>query len=326
MSRGESPGSVTAATAISFLQEKDDSVMAHTYQAIEAAWEKMARQSLSHVVEFWDLPRVIRTTGVDGSFDAIVLKGSQIAAGTDLRMEDGSALPQSKAARQAFIMDMMKMGFVDPNRGLELMEIGGIQRLYEEIKIDERQAQRENLRMQNLKPEDIEQYEMEQFQELQRQMEVNQAFANPSVNPLDPVQGMAEGAPTLGGSNPMTDINTGMMQPPPINMVPVNTWDNHGLHIEVHNKFRKSQAFEMLEEKIKEQFEAHVRAHASALNNAAMGAMMMGPPGEQGPGNMPMPPGMEGMEMGNEQGSNQFGPPGAQEGMPEMPSGGPPPM
>jgi hypothetical protein len=48
-------------------------------------------------------------------------------------------------------------------------------------------------------------------------------------------------------------------------MVPVNSWDNHEVHIEVHNLFRKRQEFENLDPRAKEEFERHVELHRSAL-------------------------------------------------------------
>lgn len=312
VSRGETPGSVTAATAISFLQERDDGPMAHTYQSIEAGWEKIARQSLSHTVQFWDLERIVRTTGTDGSFDALMLKGSDLKNGTDLRMEPGSSLPQSKAARQAFIMDMMKMGFIPPERGLEMMEIGGTQRIYEELKIDERQAQRENLRMQNLDINMVQQYKQEQEMQFQDQQVVSELLTRG-------MNGESAGLEDIGMDPANINSNTGMLQVPPLNMVPVNSWDNHVIHIEVHNKFRKSQAFENLPDLIKEQFEAHVRAHADALNMAGMGAQFMQDM-QGGTGGDPnaMFPESQGNQPPNPQGNNQFGPSPAGQGPNQM--------
>lgn len=144
ISRGQAPNGVTAATAISYLQERDDSPLTSTYQSIEFGWEKLAKHTLSHVNQFWDTERIVSGTGIEGTFDAITLKGSQIASGLDIRVEAGSALPVSKAAKQAFLMDMMKMGFIDPNKGLSMMDMGGIDKLYNELKADERQAKRKS--------------------------------------------------------------------------------------------------------------------------------------------------------------------------------------
>jgi hypothetical protein len=298
VSRGENPGGgVTAATAISFLQERDDSLMTTAYHSVESGFEKMARHTISHVVQFWDVPRTVSVTGVDGSFDSIALQGTELSTGTDIRIEGGSALPVSKAAKQAFLMDMMKMGFVDPTKGLELMDMGGIDKLYDELKVDERQAQRENMRMARLEIEQIMQYEQQAAQQLE----------------------MAQQADQMGQPIPNADPNTGAPLQMPSNIIPVNTWDNHQLHIDVHNRYRKSQAFELLPEKLKQQFEYHVAMHAMALNAAAMQAAMM-PPAEAGMGAQD--------SGGAPLGSNQFGPPGSSEGAPPPPDasgGGMPP-
>ena len=282
VSKGTAPAGVTAATAISFLQEKDDSPMAVTYQSVEAAWEKIAKQSLSLVVQFWDTERIVQVTGVDGSFDSIALKGSDIASGIDIRVEAGSALPTSKAARQALLMDLMVQGFIPPEKGLKLMEVGGVNKLYEELAIDERQAQRENLRMRSITIQQIEEHARKV---MQAQM-MPQGINNMDAINFDQVSGQPVEVPT--------------------NIVPVNTWDNHQVHIDVHNRFRKGQAFEQLPDPVKLQFEAHVAQHAMALIGASNNAQMM-PPADPGQGDPnAQPPGPD-----PGQGSNQFDmPPG----------------
>src|SRR4249920_3681563 len=152
VSRGTVPPGVTAATAISFLQEKDDSLLTHTYQSIEAGFEEIARQTISHVVQYWDIPRTIKVVGTDGYFDVLQLMGTDVESATDIRMEGGSALPVSKAARQAFIMDLMKMGFLDPQDGLKILDVGGVQKLWQRIRRDESQAQRENIKLKRMDP------------------------------------------------------------------------------------------------------------------------------------------------------------------------------
>lgn len=211
ITKGRVPPGVSSGTAISFLQEQDDSKLSHTIDSIEDGIEKIARHTLSHVVQYWDIGRIIKSVGDNGAFDAQVLKASDLRGNTDIRVEAGSALPTSKAAKQAFIMDLMKMGFVEPQEGLQVLEIGGISKLYDKLQTDVRQAQRENLRMQNGQP----------------------------------------------------------LQP--------NTWDNHAIHIESHNRFRKSQAFEALPPEAQAIFEAHVMLHqVVSVGGALTGDPMMG--------------------------------------------------
>ena len=234
VSRGEAPPGVTAATAISFLQEQDDNYMTTTYQSVEVGMEKLAKQILTLCVQFWDEPRKISAAGDTNAFDIQLLSGADIRNGTDVRIEGGSALPQSRAARQALVMDLMQQGFIEPEKGMKMLEIGGAQRIMDELREDERQAQRENIKLKSLDEQDIEEF---------TQIWLEQA----QIDPQD-----------------YSDAETGQaLSPPPI--VPVNTWDNHEIHIEVHNRFRKSQAFEHLPESVKTAFETHVEMHKQVM-------------------------------------------------------------
>lgn len=246
VSKGNVPPGVTAATAISFLQEKDDSYLVPTYQSLERACEKVAQQALALVVQFWDFPRMVKVTGEDNSFDTLMLAGADITNGTDIRIEGGSSLPTSKAARQALVMDLMTQGFVEPDKGLEIMEIGGAQKLMDNLRVDKRQAQRENIRMKASNEEQI------MFH--QREWEIKVANGDPET--VDPITGESLDA----------------FSPPPI--VPVNTYDNHEIHIDTHDRFRRSQAFEFLSDAVKEQFEMHVQMHKQMMQNDALQNMM----------------------------------------------------
>lgn len=326
VSRGETPSGLTAATAISYLQEQDDAPLSHTYQSIEEGFQKLAFQVLNLVVQYWDAEHMVKVTGTDGAFDTMVLKSSDVETGTDIRMEAGSSLPTSKAARQAFLMDLMKSGFIDPNKGLELMEIGGVQKLYDQLNVDKRQAQRENLRMKSVTGEQMDIYDQQlnavRIQNAQQQMQ--QAITNPpppdpngqgvdgtypdqtgpgagQTDPNSPdgqLQAIRTGNPAnaqpqnmpgqVPGQDPTqstgidptqtdpgTDATTGQVLDPPL-LVPVNSWDNHAIHIDTHNNFRKGQAFELLDDSAKRLFELHVQMHIQSANQAAMG--MGGPP------------------------------------------------
>lgn len=251
VSHGQVPPGVTAATAIAYLQERDESKLSATFDSLEEGVEKIAGLTLSYAHEYWDDQRTVKVTGPEGSFDTLAFKGSDLRNGLDIRVEAGSSLPVSKAAKQAFIMDMMKMGFIDPDKGLEVMDMGGINKLYEQIQTDRRQVQRENLRMSKITPDILMQHE----QIIQQKMMSGELPVGPDGQPLMP--------PSL---------------------VPVNTWDNHQLHIEYHNNYRKSQTFENLPVEIKDIFEQHVQEHIRAMG---MEAVTMNP--AQAVGLPPMP-------------------------------------
>jgi hypothetical protein len=277
VTQGRTPPGVTAATAISYLQEQDETKLAYTFDSIEEAVEKIAHMSLTYVKQFWDVDRQVKVTGADGSFDVKAFRGSDLRGNTDIRIEAGSALPTSKAAKQAFIMDLMKMGFIEPQKGLEVMEIGGINKIYEQVQTDVRQAQRENLRMAQATQELIEQDRNQKILELlnepeyQKKLQEGMIIADPNGEPVDLTTSLD---PATG--EPLTDEMGNFVEPEPIEttlLVPVNTWDNHRIHIERHNHYRKGQAFEQLPKEAKALFEQHVQAHVSAIVQGAMGAM-----------------------------------------------------
>lgn len=254
VSRGES-GGVTAATAINYLQERDDAYLTTVFSAIEAAVEKIARQSIALFIQYVTQPRLIKTVGSDGAFDATVLSGADIASGNDIRVESGSALPTSKSARQSLITEWMKMGFISPQDGLRILDMGMLKQYYNLLKLDENQAQRENLMMKRLTDDVVNQF----------QMQWEQGAQNGDPDKTVPGQVDAEGQPIA-------------LAVPAV--VPVHDYDNHAVHIEVHNRFRKSQSFEILPDVVKAEFQKHISMHEAALQQKMMEQAMMGMMGE----------------------------------------------
>lgn len=257
VSKGQVPPGVTAATAISFLQEQDESMLSTTFSSIEDGFEKIGYQTLCYVKQYWDVPRTVKVVGRDGQFNVLSFVGSDLRDNTDIRVEAGSALPTSKSAKQALLMDLMSQGFIPPEKGLELMDVGGVQRLYEEVQIDSSQAVRENMKMSSITDENMNQY-LQTFQ---------------GVDPMTQEAMLID--PNTG--QPLVDA-MGQPTAPPL-IVPVNSYDNHQMHIQVHNNYRKGQEYENLPARIKSLFEEHVNQHIMG-----MGAIPGVPPTGTSPG------------------------------------------
>lgn len=246
ITRGKNPSQVTAATAISYLQEQDDTKLAYAVASVEDAVEGLGKQYLQLVTQFWNTPRLVRIVGRDGAFEANYWAGNALKGNIDLRVQTGSALPQSKAAKQAFILDLMKLGVIPAETALDILDIGGIEKVYEDYLVDKRQSERENLKMSSIDP----------------------MLAVQLVSPkMDPMTGEVV-------MDPMTDQP---MMPEPV--LPPNTWDNHQAHIQIHNRFRKSQQFELLADPVKHIFEQHVLLHQIAIS----GTTPIMPDGTAGP-------------------------------------------
>lgn len=147
VTKGRTPPGVTAATAISYLQEEDDSKLSATISSIEEGTERIGRHILNHVQQFWGDERLVKVLGDDGAYESFMFTGADLKDNTDLRVEKGSATPRSRAAKQAFITELGKMGWIPPDRALRYLDMAETGKLYEEMQVDSRHAQRENLRL-----------------------------------------------------------------------------------------------------------------------------------------------------------------------------------
>ena len=237
VSKGSTPAGVTAATAISFLGERDDAYISTYYKSVEKAVEKIARQVLGLAVQYWDVPRLIKVVGADSYVDVIYVRNIDLRNNTDVRTDANSNVPQSRAARKAELNDMVLNGIISPEQFLELNDIGGVNRVTDVIQIDRKHAQRENTKFKNLNVQELDMLN----QEWEARME--EVRATVPEDQLQQLEAMGHELVT-----------------PPL-AIPVNEWDEHEVHIKYHNMFRKSQEYEGLEPQVQDQIDRHVKMH-----------------------------------------------------------------
>jgi hypothetical protein len=360
VSRATSPGADTAASAISVLQEADNNFLFDRISSTEMVTQGLARHVIALAVQYWDAKRIVKIVGDDGALDVKQLQGSDLERATDIRVESGSGLPEGKAARIAFIRDMIKDGTISPVDGLKALEMGSLVRIFRQTKVDEDQAARENLSMKGMDPEmaksqmgdaimatmlqdSIDEMEEEATGQILGDQQAAQqpvganpmadpaAGAAPSENPFadvrdanlgldgsqpaagpaDPSTGQPPAAPAPQGmdqAQAMTDPTAGMPgiqqdpgvtvdpsasapvlaeQPTTPTAVPVHDWDNHAVHIQIHERFMKSQEFEMLDPEVQKVFIAHRQAHIEAAGRQAQLQNALGAEPSGYAGNMP---------------------------------------
>ena len=128
--------------------------------------------------------------------------------------------------------------------------MGMLKQYYNLLKIDENQAQRENLVMKRLTAEEINAF----------QTNWEQGAAAGEPDKVVPGQVDANGQPIK-------------LAVPAV--VQVNDYDNHAVHIEIHNRFRKSQSFETMPDEVKAEFQKHIAMHEAALQQKMMKEAMM---------------------------------------------------
>lgn len=163
---------------------------------------------------------------------------------TQRRLERDAELRRNYGAFAAnglsYVIRRLAQGFIPPEEGLKFLDLGGVKKIVDNLEQDSRAAMRENLKLAHITEQDIAQFQQEW------QMQQGEATIDEETGqPLDP--------PTI---------------------VPVNTWDNHEMHIQVHNQYRKSQAYELLPMAVKKEFERHVQTHQQVMLQETMQSMM----------------------------------------------------
>lgn len=195
VSHGQAPPGVEAASAIAYLQEENDSVLHPTSASIEEATQKIGIQCLSLVQEFWSKEKIIKVTSRNNVDDVEAFHVADMKDNTDFRVEPGSMVPRSRAAKQALIMELMKGGYIEPQQGLQYLQMVETNRLWEDMQLDSRQVQRENMMFKKAEP------------------------------------------------------------------VKIHSYDNHALHVLYHERWMKTQDFELLDPTIQQTVENHVQQH-----------------------------------------------------------------
>lgn len=250
ITRGGAPPGVEASSAIAYLGEQNDMTLYITVASIADAIEGVGQQCLALAQQFWDDEKLIKVVSKDYSSDAKKFKISDIKENTDLRLEAGSIAPQSQAAKQAFLLGLADRGF-PLEKVLRYLNMNETQRMYDELQVDSRQAQRENDLMKVPIP-------------------------NPAYN--QPVNGPQQLSlnPEMGG--PIVDPNTPVvpeMAPNP-QAFPVNPYDNHEIHMYEHGLFMKSNEFELLDGTVKSVMLAHWLMHEQKMEMSVARANQLG--------------------------------------------------
>jgi hypothetical protein len=175
------PAGVTAASAINLLQEADDTRIGPEIQDMETQLAQAGTKILILRATYNSDERLVRIAGEDGNWDIFSFRGQMLHGNTQAEVQAGSAMPRSKAAKQAAMIELLQLMFqygaeLDPRdlrNFLKEYDVGGLDRLFESITTDEMQVQREQRLMSqgtavDINPWDDDQYHIAAHQDFQK--------------------------------------------------------------------------------------------------------------------------------------------------------------
>lgn len=155
VSYGKETPNAKSGIAINFLQEKDDDVIRPLIEQIEAGYAQVFKRDFKLCQENYDEDRGFAIVGEDNKVEWVEFKKADLNSNVDVGVEPGSAMPRSKVAQQAMVIDMLDKGFFsNPQTGkpdfakaLKYMEFGSVDDIYQDNALDANQAKRENEKM-----------------------------------------------------------------------------------------------------------------------------------------------------------------------------------
>jgi hypothetical protein len=229
VSQGQVPGGVRAGIAIAQLQEQDDSTLAPMLMCIENNLAQVGHWILKLYSANVSEERLIKITGKNREFETQSFKGKDLTGkrqGTpginyfDVRVQMGSQLPFSKAARQQFVIELMQFGLLNPQENpqdkemvFEMLQMGSEGPAFDEGQKERANAHRENTvlvggDMVVVNPWDIDEIHVEShrgFQRtpfyiklIERRPEVNQYFEMHIQQHVDRAAAMQAGPQQAG--------------------------------------------------------------------------------------------------------------------------------
>ncbi|MDI6892942.1 MAG: hypothetical protein QMD08_08200 [Actinomycetota bacterium] len=145
ISRAQVPPRIESGIAIQFLQESDILPMAPPVLSIEESTARSASQRLALISQYYNERRVIRVMGEDRRPETFDWKPGLLRGNTDVRVRGGSALPETRSAKRAFLLSLWNMRVLnEPRQFLKLLEFDSFEQLYTDFEMDAEQAKREN--------------------------------------------------------------------------------------------------------------------------------------------------------------------------------------
>ena len=154
-SKGSVPTNVSSGLAIAYLQEQDDTRLGPTASGIEDGLALWGMRVLQLMKDHYTEPRMFAMLGRTRVQEVFSFMNTDLGDCSQVLVQPGSALPGNKIARQEFIFRLMNSGYFQvmaqnpqvARRIAQLLEFGSIEELYEELSLDEENAEQENVEM-----------------------------------------------------------------------------------------------------------------------------------------------------------------------------------
>jgi hypothetical protein len=242
---GQAPGGDVGASGTKALIEQDDSQRAAILKNLAQSHSKLGLEILlllrAHATE----ARLMHFTGKSGHDGAMQFRGdSQVPKTLQVRVSPGSIERRSREKVEAMVLAYADRGWIDPRIAMSAIESGTADNILDQFDLDVQWQQREDRRMAGIKDGP------ELAQALQADADIKAKYEEARLN-AEQLMAMGQPVPPVP-------------PPPPSGPWPhAREFDNHKIHMDTMNLYRKTEEFDLLPENVKEVFQRHYEEHES---------------------------------------------------------------
>lgn len=251
VSQGRMPSGLDTLGGLEIMVEQENEKLVVASQNYESGMKKVMKRMLNLLKNHYTEERQARIIGEDNEVELIAFRGSDLTGFEDIKIVQGSSLPEMKAAQQERIMLMWSSGAIvkkdgtpDPTTLLRLMGMGDSTELFEQHELDENKAKLENRIFGEVANDSEFKAAMVMFEQQSKRFQQATAGMPPEVLQAEGIQ---------------------PPQVPPIPGVKIRDFQDHEIHIYNHNIFRKSGDYDELPPEIQIAIDAHVAEHEKML-------------------------------------------------------------
>lgn len=291
--RGVQPGGVESAVGIQALAQNSETQLSGTASQVASCIEWGLSRSLRLVRDYYSIPRLVQTPGVDDSEELTAFVGEMIRGAEDVKIT-ASILPKSRALQFQTLMQLAPLVGQDIRPYVARFIEGS----YDEF-LSSETAQRDKQKRENRSLAAL--GKLEQRDQIWMDFQMTQAKYQEAVgialgqNPgMDPTQ-------VLGSQGIIPPTVLGMLRDAGIPVPEVEDYDDHAGHLRALDLWRLSDGYDAVHPLVKQAAREHAADHKKMLSGQLVSMGRQTPPDmQQGPSapapkGQPSPPKESGM-------------------------------
>jgi len=239
VTEGQLPPNLEAGVAIDLLQEMATDRLAPRIKLLERALADAGEQMLKLAQQYYIEPRLLQIKGSGGSVQVKRFKGADVE-GVSVRVDVGSGLPRTRAARQARIERLVELGVIPPEQAFKHIELADMQTFAKMWAVHEEKANREHDMLDEGQP-------------------LNPTALKAAIDAVMTGVNPETGQPITGDPQEVQGILQRAALTPGIA-------DNHDIHLDVHGQFINALEFGSLDPEIQQNYITHYQMTTQAAS------------------------------------------------------------